>query len=548
MSDHQSSREQQSPKGLKKHFDVHGPVFWPSAILIVVFIAITLIVGEPMQEIFKTVQTGISNVGGWFFILCVNIFLVFCFYLAFSKYGRIRLGGQDARPEFSTSAWFAMLFSAGMGIGILFWSVAEPVSHFMTPPESVLGDIDPNDIPNRTRAAEAMGLTYLHWGMHAWSIYALVGLALAFFAYSRKLPLSLRSVFYPLLGDRIYGWIGDVIDIVAVISTLFGLATSLGFGVSQVAAGLTHVFGIPDSIWLEVGLIMGITGVATISVVLGVDKGVKVLSELNMRLAVVFLVFLIIVGPTLFIFDSFIQNIGYYTQNLAEMSFWAETYQQTDWQNGWTVFYWAWWISWSPFVGMFIARVSRGRTVREFILGVLIVPSLLTFFWLSAFGGSALFLEINGIADMAGAADEPATALFKLLDQFPLSSITSIIGIILVTIFFVTSSDSGSLVIDSITAGGKLDAPVGQRIFWAQTEGAVAAVLLLGGGLGALQTAAITTGLPFAFILLVMCYSLRQGLQREYAELVELDKQRDRKSYEKVIRDVVSRRREKQEA
>ena len=548
MSDHQSSREQQSPKGLKKHFDVHGPVFWPSAILIVVFITITLIVGKPMQEIFKTVQTGISNVGGWFFILCVNIFLVFCFYLAFSKYGRIRLGGQDARPEFSTSAWFAMLFSAGMGIGILFWSVAEPVSHFMTPPESVLGDIDPNDIPNRTRAAEAMGLTYLHWGMHAWSIYALVGLALAFFAYSRKLPLSLRSVFYPLLGDRIYGWIGDVIDIVAVISTLFGLATSLGFGVSQVAAGLTHVFGIPDSIWLEVGLIMGITGVATISVVLGVDKGVKVLSELNMRLAVVFLVFLIIVGPTLFIFDSFIQNIGYYAQNLAEMSFWAETYQQTDWQNGWTVFYWAWWISWSPFVGMFIARVSRGRTVREFILGVLIVPSLLTFFWLSAFGGSALFLEINGIADMAGAADEPATALFKLLDQFPLSSITSIIGIILVTIFFVTSSDSGSLVIDSITAGGKLDAPVGQRIFWAQTEGAVAAVLLLGGGLGALQTAAITTGLPFAFILLVMCYSLRQGLQREYAELVELDKQRDRKSYEKVIRDVVSRRREKQEA
>lgn len=548
MSDHQSSPEQQSPKGLKKHFDVHGPVFWPSAILIVVFIAMTLIVGEPMQEIFKTVQTGISNVGGWFFILCVNIFLIFCFYLAFSKYGRIRLGGQDARPEFSTGAWFAMLFSAGMGIGILFWSVAEPVSHFMSPPESALGDIAPEDIPNRTRAANAMGLTYLHWGMHAWGIYALVGLALAFFAYSRKLPLSLRSVFYPLLGDRIHGWIGDVIDTVAVIATLFGLATSLGFGVSQVAAGLNHVFDIGDSIWLEVGLILGITAVATISVVLGVDKGVKVLSELNMRLAVVFLAFLIIVGPTLFIFDSFIQNLGYYAQNLAEMSFWAETYQQTDWQNGWTVFYWAWWISWSPFVGMFIARVSRGRTVREFILGVLIVPSLLTFFWLSAFGGSALFLEINGMADMADAASEPATALFKLLDQFPLSSITSIVGIVLVTIFFVTSSDSGSLVIDSITAGGKLDAPVGQRIFWAQTEGAVAAVLLLGGGLKALQTAAITTGLPFAFVLLVMCYSLRQGLQREYAELIELDKQRDRKSYEKVIRDVVSRRREKQEA
>ena len=546
MSNPQSSPEQQPPKGLKKHFDVHGPVFWPSAILIVIFIAVTLIMGETMEEVFASVQTAISNAGGWFFILCVNIFLVFCFYLAFSKFGRIRLGGRDARPEFSTGAWFAMLFSAGMGIGILFWSVAEPISHFMTPPESALGDIAPEDIPNRTRAANAMGLTYLHWGMHAWGIYALVGLALAFFAYNRKLPLSLRSVFHPLLGDRIHGWIGDVIDTVAVIATLFGLATSLGFGVSQVAAGLDHVFGTGDSIWLQVGLILGITGVATISVVLGVDKGVKVLSELNMRLAVVFLLFVILVGPTLFIFDSFIQNIGYYAQNLAEMSFWAETYQQTDWQNGWTVFYWAWWISWSPFVGMFIARVSRGRTVREFILGVLIVPSLLTFFWLSAFGGSALYLELNGLADMAGAASEPATALFKLLDQFPLSQITSIIGIVLVTIFFVTSSDSGSLVIDSITAGGKLDAPVGQRIFWAQTEGAVAAVLLLGGGLGALQTAAITTGLPFAGVLLVMCYSLRQGMSREYAELMELDKQRDRKSYEKVIRDLVSRRREKE--
>jgi choline/glycine/proline betaine transport protein len=546
MSDHQPVSTPPTSQPGKKYFDVHGPVFWPSAILIVVFIAITLIVGAPMEAVFSTIQTWISDVGGWFFILCVNIFLVFCFYLAFSKFGRIRLGGEDARPEFSTSAWFAMLFSAGMGIGILFWSVAEPVSHFMKPPEAAMTQVTAGDIPPRDRAAEAMGLTYLHWGLHAWGIYALVGLALAFFAYNRKLPLSLRSVFHPLLGNRIHGWMGDVIDTLAVIATLFGLATSLGFGVSQVAAGLNYVFGIPDTIWVQVGLIVGITGIATVSVVLGIDKGVKFLSELNMRLAVVFLVFVVLVGPTLFIFDSFIQNIGYYAQNLAKMSFWAETYQQTHWQNGWTVFYWAWWISWSPFVGMFIARVSRGRTVREFILGVLIVPSLLTFFWLSAFGGSALFLELNGMADMASASAEPATALFKLLDQFPLSAITSIIGIVLVTIFFVTSSDSGSLVIDSITAGGKLDAPVGQRIFWAQTEGAVAAVLLLGGGLSALQTAAITTGLPFALVLLVMCYSLRQGMQQEYAELLKVNKQREQKTNEEALRDWSNRSQVKQ--
>jgi len=551
MSDQFTRPQPEPPRtGLKKHFDIHGPVFWPSTILIVAFIIVTLAVGEPMEEVFQNVQASISDGAGWFFILCVNLFLIFCFFLAFSKFGKIRLGGQEARPEFSTGAWFAMLFSAGMGIGILFYSVAEPVSHYMTPPESAMSGVEVAEIPAKDRAADAMGLTYLHWGLHAWGIYALVALALGFFAYNRKLPLSLRSVFYPLLKERIYGWIGDTIDTIAVIATLFGLSTSLGFGVSQVAAGLNHVFelglNLEDIVLLKVALIFGITAVATVSVVLGVDKGVKVLSEFNMRLAVVFLVFLVIVGPTLFIFDSFVQNIGYYLQNIARNSFWSETYQQTKWQNGWTVFYWAWWISWSPFVGMFIARVSRGRTIREFILGVLIVPSLLTFFWLSAFGGSALFLELNGLADMATAASDPPTALFKLLDEFPLSFLTSVIGIILVTIFFVTSSDSGSLVIDSITAGGKLDAPVGQRIFWAQTEGAVAAVLLVGGGLQALQTAAITTGLPFSLILVIMCYSLYQGLVREHAELTALESKRDRRSYEKIIRDLVNNRRERE--
>ncbi len=522
-------------KGFKKYFDIHAPVFWPASILIVLFIIITLLVGDPMTEIFVQIQNSISDYAGWFFVLVVNLFLVFMLYLAFSKFGSLRLGGKDARPEFSTSAWFAMLFSAGMGIGILYWSVAEPITHYHEPPIGNANTID--------AARTANAFTYLHWGLHAWGIYALVGLALAFFAFNRKLPLTIRSVFYPLLGKRIHGPIGDIIDILAVVATLFGLATSLGLGVQQVSAGLNHLFDLPDNEITQVILIVIITSMATASVVLGIDKGVKVLSELNIRLAGIFLLFMVIVGPTLFIFDSFIQNTGYYLQNLIRLSFWTESYNQTSWQNGWTVFYWAWWISWSPFVGMFIARISKGRTVKEFVLGVLIVPSILTFFWLAAFGGSALYLELNSLGDITSAVDQNvATALFVMLESFPFSFISSLIGVLLVTSFFVTSSDSGSLVVDSITAGGKLDAPVGQRIFWANAEGAVAAVLLLGGGLTALQTAAITTGLPFACILVIMCYSLYQGLQREYAEWQESVKVKDRRSYEKVIGDLLSRR------
>lgn len=529
-------------KGLKtnnRFFDIHGPVFWPSAILIVLFITVTLIVGEPMEAVFSSIQEGISDTSGWFFVLVVNLFLFFSLYLAFSPYGKIRLGGKNAEPEFSTVGWFAMLFSAGMGIGILFWSVAEPVFHFEAPPISGEGG-------TVQAAKEAMTFTFLHWGLHAWGIYALVGMALAFFSYNRKLPLTIRSVFYPILGQRIYGWPGNIIDTLAVVATLFGLATSLGLGVQQVSAGLYYLFGITDSPITQVLLITGITLIATASVVLGVDKGVRVLSEWNIRIAAVFLLFMIILGPTLYIFDSFTQNIGYYIQNMISLGFWTESYQQTNWQNNWTVFYWAWWISWSPFVGMFIARISRGRTVRDFVLGVLIVPTIITFLWLSAFGGSAILLEMNGNeAISAAVADNVATALYVLLEQYPLSFITSLVAVLLVTSFFVTSSDSGSLVIDSITAGGKLDAPVGQRIFWAFTEGGVAAVLLIGGGLGALQTAAIITGLPFALVLVVMCYSLYRGLRSEFAREQELEREKDKRSYEKVLSDLVGRHQKK---
>lgn len=529
-------------KGFKttsKLFDIHGPVFWPAVIITVLFISITLLVGEPMEKVFSDIQDGISDNAGWFFVLVVNVFLFFMIYIAFSRFGKIRLGGKNAEPEFGTMAWFAMLFSAGMGIGILFWSVAEPIYHLQSPPISEAGN-------TRDAAIEAMSFTFLHWGLHAWGIYALVGMALAFFSYNRKLPLTIRSVFYPILGNRIHGWPGNVIDVLAVVATLFGLATSLGLGVKQISAGLSYLFGLTDSPVTQVVLIGIITVMATASVVLGIDKGVRVLSEWNIRIAAVFLLFMIILGPTLFVFDSFTQNTGYYLQNMLSLSFWTESYQQSDWQNSWTVFYWAWWISWSPFVGTFIARISRGRTVREFVLGVLIVPTILTFLWLSAFGGTAILLELSGSNEISAAVTENvATALYVLLEQFPFSFITSLVAVVLVTSFFVTSSDSGSLVIDSITAGGKLDAPVIQRIFWAFTQGGVAAVLLIGGGLGALQTAAITTGLPFALVLLVMCYSLYRGLKMELSQEEELQKEKDKRGYEKVLSDLVTRHQKK---
>ena len=524
-------------KGIKKYFDVHKPVFWPSVFLILTMIVATLVMGKQAQTMFEGIQSYISNNVGWLFILSVNTFLIFSLALAFSRFGSIRIGGADAKPEFSTIAWFAMLFSAGMGIGIMFWSVAEPVYHFLSPPMAEGETVE--------AARQAMSLTYLHWGFHAWGIYAIVALSLAFFAFNRGLPLSFRSVFYPILGNRIEGWIGDLIDTLAVLATLFGLATSLGLGVKQVSAGLNHLFSFPDTVWLQVGLIIGITMVATLSVILGIDKGVRVLSEANIRIALLFLVFMMIVGPTIYIMDSFVQNIGHYANNILTYSFWTETYEGSTWQNSWTVFYWAWWISWSPYVGMFIARISKGRTVKEFVLGVLIAPSIVTFLWLAAFGGTAIDLEMQGIGNIGTAVQENvATALFVLLEQFPLGFLTSIVAIILVMSFFVTSSDSGSLVIDSLTSGGKLDAPVGQRIFWAQTEGAVAAVLLIGGGLNALQTAAITTGLPFLIILLLMCYSLYKGLNQEHQRKVNRKEKKERKSYKELVSKLIRKQEE----
>ena len=503
-------------------FDLHPFVTVVAGVLVLAFIVLTLSFGLRAETFFQGLLDGIGNTFGWFYILAANVFVLAMFILAMSRFGNLRIGGPDALPEFSTFSWYAMLISAGMGIGLLFWSVAEPIFHYATPSPmfGVAG--------NTPQAAQvAMGLTYFHWGLHPWGIYALVGLSLAFFAYNRGLPLTIRSVFYPLLGERIYGFWGNLIDILSVLATLFGLATSLGLGVTQVASGLNFLFGLPATTNFAVVLIAVITGFATLSVIAGLDKGVKLLSSVNLYLAGLFMLFLLLAGPTVFVLQAFTQNIGFYIQNMPQLSFWVETFHGSTgsaWQSPWTIFYWGWWISWSPFVGMFIARVSKGRTVREFILGVMIFPTLLSFLWMSTFGGSALWLQSTGVADIASAVQaDVSTAMFVMLEHFPLTRAASFVGVVLVTVFFVTSSDSGSLVVDHLTSGGKLDSPVPQRVFWAIMEGLLAAVLLLGGGLTALQSASIATGLPFTLVLLIMCYSLYKGLQEEHyhAQLIE---------------------------
>ena len=498
-------------------FDLHPQVTLWSAGLVLALLVVTLVFREPMETFFVDLRDGINASFGWFYILSANIYVLAGLFFAFSRFGKIRIGGPEARPEFSTGAWYAMLLSAGMGIGLMFWSVAEPIFHLTAPPP-VFGV----EAGSPEAAKVALATTFYHWGLHPWGIYALVSLALAFFAYNRGLPLTFRSVFYPLLGERIYGTWGNVIDVLTVLATLFGLATSLGFGVQQANAGLNYLFGWPNNSGFQVLLIAAITAMATISVVAGLDAGVKRLSQVNIYLAAAFVIFIVVVGPTLFLLAVFIQSTGYYAQVLPELAFWNEAFSERGWQGSWTVFYWGWWISWSPFVGMFIARISKGRSIRELILSVVLVPSLLSFLWMSIFGGAAVHLQLEGIVDLATTVNEEvANALFVMLGAFPLTQLTSIVGVLLVVSFFVTSSDSGSLVVDHLTSGGKLDSPKPQRVFWAVMEGAIAAVLLLGGGLNALQAMAIASGLPFAVILLIMCWSMYTAFGEELDLLEE---------------------------
>ncbi|WP_134679706.1 BCCT family transporter [Paracoccus ravus] len=520
-------------------YDVHHVVFTVSAATIVTFTVGTLAlqyftahaaidgVAQPSgSEIFFTSLRGwLTNHLDWFFMLAGNIFVLLCLGLIVSPLGRIRLGGPHAEPDFSRTGWFAMLFAAGMGIGLMFYGVSEPLSHYS---EAMRGPIFENGL--RTDAAPlegaagnalesrrlAMAATVFHWGLHPWGIYAVVALSLGLFSYNKGLPLTMRSVFYPIFGERIWGWPGHVIDILAVFATVFGLATSLGFGAEQATAGLHFLFGIGDGSATKIVLILAITAVATLSVVAGIDKGVQTLSRANMWLALILLLFIIVNGPTLQILKGFFGNLGAYARDLVPLS---NPVGRTDdaFRHGWTAFYWAWWISWSPFVGMFIARVSRGRSVREFLMAVLIVPPIISVLWMTALGGTAISQLQSGIDSVANSALE--LQLFEMLVHLPMYAISSFVGIVLVVVFFITSSDSGSLVIDTICSGGKVGSPTPQRIFWCAFVGIVAIVLLLGGGLTALQAMAVSTGLPFTIVLLGAVWAIIRGLLAEHREI-----------------------------
>jgi len=505
-------------------FDIHNPVFAISSVAIVAFVIITLMLQGPATEFFGWLRPFLTSTFDWFFLSAANVFVLFSVVLMLSPMGKIRLGGKEALPEYGYLGWFAMLFAAGMGIGLMFFGVSEPISHFASSMGGTTLEAGARTdwAPLGAAAGDAiaardlgMAATIFHWGLHPWAIYAVVALSLAFFTFNNGLPLTFRSAFYPILGERVWGWPGHVIDTLAVFSTLFGLATSLGFGTEQALAGFNFLFGWGTGNVAKIVLISVITALATISVIRGLDGGVKILSEVNIALAVLLLLFIIIVGPTAVIFDTIISGGIAYAREIIPLStpFGRE---DTNFSQGWTAFYWAWWISWSPFVGMFIARVSRGRTVREFLTCVILIPMLASVIWMGAFGGTAV---TQVMADAAAPVFDVALELklFVMLEQLPFAAVTSLLGILLVLVFFVTSSDSGSLVIDMITAGGKVDAPVSQRVFWCIFEGVVAATLLLVGGssaLTALQAMAVSTGFPFTIVLLAMCVCLYIGMRR----------------------------------
>ncbi|MBH3342025.1 BCCT family transporter [Pseudomonas mendocina] len=504
------------------NLDIHGVVFLISAVTAFIFVVLALAMHDQVEPLFKAVRDWLTVNLSWFFIGSANIFVLLCLGLIVSPLGKVRLGGTLARPDYSYASWFSMLFAAGMGIGLMFYGVAEPMSHF----DSSLAGVAVGEGGARTdwapldaaagNAAEAarlsMAATIFHWGLHPWAIYAIVALALALFAFNKGLPLSFRSIFFPLLGERVWGWPGHLIDILAVFATLFGLVTSLGLGAEQATAGLHVLFGLPADTTTKVLLITVITLIALCSVLAGVDKGVKRLSEINLGLAIVLLLFVLVAGPTALLLSGVLDNLGAYLQYLPALSN-PVAREDANFSQGWTAFYWAWWISWSPFVGMFIARVSRGRTVREFLTAVLLVPTLVSVIWMTTFGGTALDQALGGLTELQQAALE--LKMFVMLDQLPISAISSFAAIVLVVLFFITSSDSGSLVIDTITAGGKINSPASQKVFWVVMEGAMAVALLLGGGLVALQAMAVSTGLPFTLVLLVGCVAIVKGLMSE---------------------------------
>ncbi|MFC4137671.1 MULTISPECIES: BCCT family transporter [unclassified Microbacterium] len=503
-----------STKGsAKRSPQVLGWVFWPSAAIVVLFVLFALVTPKIAEALFQTIQTTIVNAFNWYYVLIAAFFVAFCLFLGFSRFGDIKLGRDDEEPEFSLMSWFSLLFAAGMGIGLVFYGVSEPLSHFANPRPGVTGT--PEQL-----AQAALGQTYLHWGVHAWSIYVVIGLALAYAIHRRRRPVSIRWTLEPLLGKRVEGGWGHAIDVIALVGTLFGVATSLGLGVLQMSSGL-HTAGIADpDETTQVILILIISVFVLMSVLSGVTKGMKWLSNANLVLAGLLVLYLLAVGPTEFLLRDFVQSIGYYIQNFVGLSFNVSAFQGEageQWQASWTSFYWGWWISWAPFVGIFIARVSKGRTVREFVVGVILVPTLIGILWFSVLGGSALAMELANPGTLTGpdGSVDLQGALFEMLQNVPGSAIVSVGAILLLAIFFITSADSGALVMGMIATGGKPEPKRWIRTFFVVITALLAISLLLSGGLTALQTAAITIALPFSVVMLLMCWSTVVAFTRE---------------------------------
>ncbi|MFI2811723.1 MULTISPECIES: choline BCCT transporter BetT [Microbulbifer] len=489
------------------HYD--PPVFYTATAVLLLLVAYAVFFPDNATSLFKDVQAWIVTNMSWYYVMVVAIILVSVIVIGLSKLGEIKLGPEHIEPDYGFGSWFAMLFSAGMGIGLLFFGVAEPVMHYLNPPVGGTGTVE--------AAREAMVLTFFHWGFHAWAIYAIVAMILAYFSYRHNLPLTLRSALYPMIGERIHGPIGHAVDVFAIVGTVCGVATTLGYGVLQINSGLNHLFGIPVGSGVQVILIIVTTILATISVVMGLDAGIKRLSQLNMTLAGILLVMVLLLGSTVYLLQAFVQNFGSYLSVIVSKTFNLYAYNPTDWLGGWTILYWGWWMSWSPFVGLFIARISRGRTIREFVVGAMLVPAAVTLLWMTFFGNSAIHMILDeGLTQLGEVvAKDQSVALFQFLEQFPFSGVFSFVAVIMVVVFFVTSADSGALVVNMLSSHGRDDTPVWQRIFWCFLIGAVAVALLLAGGLGSLQTAVIASALPFSVILMVAIYGLVAGLRTD---------------------------------
>ncbi len=511
------TNERQRPNPLTQAWRSLEPaVFIPASVVIIGLIVFAVIYASTAADAFTKLNGVIADGVGWWYVLVITGFVVFAIYCGVSRIGTIRLGEDDEKPEFSSVAWLAMLFSAGMGIGLVYYGVAEPLTHYVNPPES-LGVAAQTD----GAADQAQALTLFHWGLHPWAIYVVVGLGMAYMTYRRGRPLAVRWLLEPLLGrKRVEGPIGHAVDVTAVVGTLFGVATSLGFGITQIAAGLEDLGWIEINNWWMVGMIAAITVVATASVVSGVSKGLKWLSNINMLLAALLALFVMLLGPTLFLLQAFVQNLGTYIQSLPEFMLRTAPFSDGQWLSGWTIFYWGWWISWAPFVGMFIARISRGRTIREFVVAVLLVPTVIGAMWFTIFGDSAILRQRDSGNMLVDGAVDTNTSLFHLLGGLPIATITSLLAIAVIVFFFITSSDSGSLVIDILSSGGELDPPKASRVYWAALEGVAAAVLLVVGGAGsltALQTASIATAVPFSLVMVAACVSILRAFRYDLA-------------------------------